>query len=174
MNFLKRWAFRKMAKKFLKSRTREKVEPRLDIIGIRKGDYILDYACGPGVYTWVIAEKVGNEGFVYAADINPEAEKFVTKLMTENNLENFQFILTDSNTGLSDGEIDTILLFDVYHHLKNPKVILSEFKRIVKPNGKLAVLVDHINPDDVLKEIESFGGWTFRSRNENLLLFLSN
>jgi ubiquinone/menaquinone biosynthesis C-methylase UbiE len=171
MNFFKRWAFGKMAKKFIKSRTRDKVEPRLNFIGIQKGESVLDYACGPGVYTWIIAEKVGSEGEVYAADINSEAEKYLKGLMQQHNLTNYKFILTDCKTGLADATIDTILLFDVYHHLKNPKEIITEFKRIIKSNGKLAVLVDHINPDDVLKEIESFGGWTLHKRDDNLLVF---
>ncbi|MDQ1279002.1 MAG: Class SAM-dependent methyltransferase, partial [Thermoproteota archaeon] len=39
-------------------------------IGVRAGHVILDFGCGPGTYTISTAKLIGNEGRVYALDVN--------------------------------------------------------------------------------------------------------
>ena len=40
---------------------------------INPGSKVLDYGCGPGTFTIMIAEKIGQSGIVYALDIHPLA-----------------------------------------------------------------------------------------------------
>ncbi len=41
---------------------------------------------------------------------------------------------------------NNIVLFDVLHHLQQPKVFFSEVARIIKPNGRLIILEPGITP----------------------------
>jgi len=49
-------------------------------VGIKRGDYILDYGCGSGSYTLPLIELVGNEGKIYALDAHPIAIQMIQKL----------------------------------------------------------------------------------------------
>jgi len=40
----------------------------LERIGIRKGQTVLDFGCGSGIYTIAVARIVGEQGRVYALD----------------------------------------------------------------------------------------------------------
>ncbi|MFX1392358.1 MAG: class I SAM-dependent methyltransferase [Promethearchaeota archaeon] len=116
---------------------------------IKKGDYVLDYGCGPGSFSLSAARVVGDSGKVYAADIQPlSAEKIHKKALIEG-LNNIETITTDCFTGLKDNSIDVILCFDMFHMLKNQQRILKEFHRVLKPNAILSLDCHH------MKEIES-------------------
>ena len=163
--------YRELAEEFIQTRTIEITKPILQKIEIRIGQCILDYACGPGVYSWVAAEMVGESGFVYTADIAPEAGDYVKTQMENHHLTNYQFFQTDCYTPIADHSLDLILLFDAYHSLENPKDQLAEFARIAKKTGRLAILVDHLDPDEVRNQVEDTENWKIQTIEENLLIF---
>ena len=45
----------------------------LERIGIRRGQAVLDFGCGYGIYTIPVAKIVGGQGRVYALDKDKEA-----------------------------------------------------------------------------------------------------
>ncbi|MBD3341467.1 MAG: methyltransferase domain-containing protein [Candidatus Lokiarchaeota archaeon] len=116
---------------------------------VKKGDFVLDYGCGPGSFSVTAAKVVGDLGKVYAADIQPlSAEKVLNKAEKEG-LNNIETITTDCDTGLHNNSIDVILCFDMFHMLSDQRQILEEFGRILKPDGILSL------DDHHMKEIES-------------------
>ena len=56
---------------------------KLNEIGIKSGFHILDYGCGPGNYSIVAAQLVGNSGKVYALDIHPLGIKIVQEMASD-------------------------------------------------------------------------------------------
>jgi len=48
-------------------------------VEIDPGCHILEYGCGPGVFTMLLAEKTGRSGLVYALDIHQLALKTIEK-----------------------------------------------------------------------------------------------
>jgi len=116
---------------------------------VKKGDYVLDYGCGPGSFSLSAAKVVGDSGKVYATDIQPlSAEKIQKKALREG-INNIETITTDGSTGLKDNSIDVILCFDMFHMLNDPQKVLIEFYRVLKPNAILSIDCHH------MKEIES-------------------
>ena len=110
--------------------------------GIKKGDIVLDYGCGPGGYT------------IAAANVLKEK---VEKLAEKKNLNNIETILTECDTGLNDNSIDIIMCFDMLHDSKNPKQIIKEFHRILKSNAILSFDDHHSNEEEINFNLTSDG-----------------
>ena len=55
-----------IAKVFLQDYSRQFVE----VAGIKPGDHVLDVACGTGVVTRLVANKIGSAGQVVGLDLN--------------------------------------------------------------------------------------------------------
>ena len=61
-------------------------------VGIKTGDNVLDYGCGPGSYVKATSELVGSEGKVYALDIHPLAIKKVQSIASKYSIGNIETI----------------------------------------------------------------------------------
>jgi ubiquinone/menaquinone biosynthesis C-methylase UbiE len=132
---------------------RDFLQPRkmiLDEVGIKPGDRVLDYACGPGAYIADTVERVGESGRVYALDIHPLAVQRVREIATRQELSNVETICSDCDTGLPDTCLDVVLLYDVFHMLSNPQAILAELHRVLKPDGVLSFQDPHMREDDII------------------------
>ena len=70
---------------------RDIISPRETILmetGIKPGDYVLDYGCGPGGYVASASKLLGEAGRFYALDINPLAVKKVQRTALKKQLAN--------------------------------------------------------------------------------------
>ena len=172
MNFHERLpniAFRVMAL-FLGVRHRlEDVTKPLKKAGVKEGQTILDFGCGPGHYAITAAKMVGAKGKVYALDIHPLAVQSVEKKAKKEGLLNVITILSDKGTGLPDQSIDLALAYDMISMVENKQALAKELHRVLKPNGILSVLVEHIKVEDVLKILEKDGLFSLRERQGHLI-----
>ena len=101
----------------------------------------LDIGCGDGRKTVSISEllKIPN-GNVYGTDIN-----FWGPYKKNRNLPfEFKFILDDGKLDFPNNSFDIISCVLTLHHIENLPNILSEIKRVLKPNGFL-LLIEHDN-----------------------------
>ena len=96
----------------------------LEEVGIKSGFHVLDFGCGPGSYTAIVAELVGRTGKVYALDIHPLAIQRVQNISSKKKLTNITTICSDCLTDLENNSIDVVLLYDTFHHLSNPDSVL--------------------------------------------------
>ena len=108
--------------------------------GIKKGNHVLDYGCGPGFCTFPAAEIVGSQGMIYALDIHPEAIKIIEKKIKKHKLKNIKSILTKTGTGLPAESIDIVLLFNVIFMIKNQESVIEELHRVLKKGGIISVV----------------------------------
>ncbi|MCD4651125.1 MAG: class I SAM-dependent methyltransferase [Candidatus Cloacimonetes bacterium] len=107
----------------------------LSEVEIKPGYKVLDFGCGPGIFTIPIAEKTGQSGLVYALDIHSLALKAVEEKAEKEGHANIKTILSSCSTSLSDNCLDIIIFFDVYHVLNNQKEVLRELHRVLKPEA---------------------------------------
>jgi ubiquinone/menaquinone biosynthesis C-methylase UbiE len=141
---------------------------------IKSGMHVLDFGCGPGSYSVAAAELVGETGKVYAVDIHPLAVERVQQRALKKGLKNIEAIRTDCQTGLRNNSIDLILMFDVFHQLKNPDSILEELARILKPNAHLALDDHHMKDAEILSKVSSKGFFRLFVRKKVIYLFLKS
>jgi ubiquinone/menaquinone biosynthesis C-methylase UbiE len=135
---------------------RDLLHPRKRIlkeVGIQQGFHVLDYGCGPGSYLTSLAELVGKSGKIYALDVHPLAIQMVQKAASQKRLENVETILSDCKTGLSNGSVDVILLYDTFHDLSSPEGVLEELHRILKPNGILSFSDHHMKENEIVSRV---------------------
>jgi ubiquinone/menaquinone biosynthesis C-methylase UbiE len=128
----------------LESRTLEVLQQ----IGIRRGHTVLDFGCGSGMYTILVAKIVGEQGRVYALDKDKEALDELMQEAESAALKNIKGMETSGKLeiDLVDESVDVVLLFDVFHSFYFPqaddrKKLLGEIYRIMKPSAFLSISV---------------------------------
>lgn len=159
----------------LSYRLRDWFRPRAGIlreVGIEPGFQVLDYGCGPGSYIVDTARLVGEAGKVYALDVHPLAIRMVEDLISRNRLTNVETIRSDRETGLPDGCVDVVLLYDVFHDLSEPDGVLRELHRVLKPDGLLSFSDHHMKDEDVVSRVTSGRLFGLSKKGERTLSFL--
>ncbi len=139
---------------------RDLLHPRMNVlkeVGIESGSRVLDYGCGPGSYVLPLAELVGVSGRIYALDIHPLAIQKVQNIASRRHLSNVQTICSDCATGLPDGSVDVVLLYDVLHALSDPDSVLWELHRVLVPGGILSLSDHHMQDDGIVSAVTSGG-----------------
>ena len=119
----------------------EAPDAALDAIGIARGATVADVGAGAGYFTWRMAERVGPTGKVYANDIQPEMLALLRKNIAARHLTNVETVLgAEDDPKLPQGQIDLILLVDVYHEFSQPQKMLRKMRDSLKPDGRLVLL----------------------------------
>jgi ubiquinone/menaquinone biosynthesis C-methylase UbiE len=149
--------------------------PRRDIlkeVGIRPGFRVLDYGCGPGSYISPLAELVGESGKVYALDIHPLAIRKVKDIASKKKLANVETILSDCQTGLPDNSLDVVLLYDIFHHLRDRDKVLKELHRVLKPDGVLSFSDHHMEEDEIVSAVTNSGFFSLSRKGQRTYSFI--
>jgi len=144
----------------------------LEEVGIKPGFHVLDYGCGPGSYIVPLAELVGESGKVYALDIHPLAIQRVKDIASKKRLANVETILSDCQTGLPDNSLDVVLLYDIFHHLSDPDVVLKELYRVLKPDGILSFSDHHMKENEIVAEVTNSGLFRLSRKGQRTYTFL--
>ena len=135
---------------------RDFFRPRINIleeVGIKPEFHVLDYGCGPGGYIIPLAKLVGESGRVYALDIHPLAVQKVQYIASKKKLTNVDIILSDCRTGLPENSLDAVLLYDAYHHLSDPDMVIKELYRVLKPDGILSFSDHHMKENEIVASV---------------------
>jgi len=153
-------AFRLMALIFKLRDTFIRKDKVLDEFGIRPGQHIADYGCGPGSCIRKASGLVGQEGKVYAVDIHELAVEAVRKRIEKENLRNVTALMAANGIcPLEDNSIDLIYALDMFHMVANPETFLKELHRISKPDGILFIDNGHQRRDAAREKILASGVW---------------
>lgn len=139
--------------------------------GIQPGHTVLDYGCGPGSHSIAAAKLVGQSGKVYALDIHPLAIRCVQKKTSRKGLKNIETINSDCATGLQDGSLDVVLLYDTFHELNDPRKVLAELGRVLKPEGLLSFSDHHMKEQEITSGVAESGLFSLLRNGEKTYTF---
>lgn len=126
------------------SESREVSAKREAIVGalaITPGMTVADVGAGTGLFTRVLAEKVGEKGKVVAVDISEAFLKHITEDSKRRGQTQISTLLgARDDAKLPAGSVDLVFLCDVYHHVEAPKPWLASLQKALKPEGRLVLI----------------------------------
>ena len=122
---------------FQRSWHRLKYQKALKLLDVKKGDNVLDAACGSGVLTDLIAGHEASK--VTGVDFNEAAIRFCKSTYTKTNLDFFTLDLTQKH--FDESTFDKIVMLETIEHLEPDvaDVILKNLHYYLKPGGKLVL-----------------------------------
>src|SRR5262245_50589619 len=119
----------------------EAPDEALDIVSVKKGWTVADIGAGSGYVTAKLSKRVGNNGVVYATDIQPKMIELLEIRIKKSKLANVKTVLgAVDDPKLPPASIDMALMVDVYHELSQPQIMLRKILEALKPSGRLVLL----------------------------------
>jgi len=142
-----------------------------EAMALAPGRKVADVGAGDGQWTVHLARGVGEEGHVWATEVDAEDLEDLRQRVEREGLTNVTPVLGDAwNNGLPDDCCDAILLRLVYHHFTFPARMRSELHRALKPQGLLVVV--EITPQEQWRELTDVpdrGGYPHGIATEDLV-----
>jgi 2-polyprenyl-3-methyl-5-hydroxy-6-metoxy-1,4-benzoquinol methylase len=130
-------ALKKFESIYRKTVLRDHVAFILDAVENRTGLDLLDVGCGSGTLLGLMKQR----GFrPLGVDFSHEAAKVAR---TENGVR--VIVGSLQQAGFASSSFDIVTLFHVMEHVTNPREILTEVSRILRPNGAMVLQVPNID-----------------------------
>jgi len=94
------------------------------------------------------ARRAGNDGTVYAVDINSEYLKYIDDRAKRENLPNIRTILGKPDDPLlPKNSVDAVLLLKTYHEVAQPILLLKHAREAMRPGALLGIIDRNGDPD---------------------------
>jgi predicted methyltransferase len=119
----------------------------LDALDVRPGSRVVDVGSGSGYFTVRLAERVGEDGAVYAVDVDRDALNRLRARVERAGLTQVHPIHGDSSDPHLPPDLDAALIVDAYHEFRNYDAMLQAVHRALVPGGRL-VIIDGDGPAD--------------------------
>ena len=115
----------------------ENVEGALDAIALKPGMTVAEVGAGTGYVSLRMAKRVGPSGKVYANDLQPRMLEVLRQNAARAGIRNVETILGgEADTRLPAGQMDLIILVDVYHEFSQPQKMLQSMRMALRPGGR--------------------------------------
>lgn len=138
----------------LDSGYRRMLQPPRKVIersGIKPGLQVLEIGCGSGAFTTFAARAAGETGKVFALDIEEKMLAQLKKKLARNenqDIKNIELVNKSAyELPFPDNSIDVIFTVTVFQEIPDKNKALSEMKRVLKPDGILAITEWFPDPD---------------------------
>lgn len=113
----------------------------LEICDVQPGMTVADIGAGTGFYSRLFASAVGEQGWVYAADISSRFLEHINRQSQEDRVHNMTSVLcTERSVNLPPNSVDVAFICDTYHHFEYPQDTMKSILRALKPGGTLVVI----------------------------------
>jgi ubiquinone/menaquinone biosynthesis C-methylase UbiE len=143
----------------LESKLRKKIQNPKKFLEkyIKKDMKILDFGCGPGIFSIELAKIIGPKGKVIAADLQEEMLNQL-RIKLENNplKKKIRLHKCEKDKINLKEKIDFVFAFYVIHELSNKKSFFDEISKITKKNSKLFIVEPrfHVSKENFEKTIK--------------------
>ncbi len=113
----------------------------LDLMGLKPGGNVADIGAGSGLFSRLIAQRIGPSGTVYAVDIAKSMVDHISETARAMELDNIVPVLGDPRTPtLAENSVDVVFIAASYHHFEYPEEMLAEIKKALRPDGLFLLL----------------------------------
>jgi ubiquinone/menaquinone biosynthesis C-methylase UbiE len=120
-------------------------EKNVEQFSLGKGNYVADFGSGPGFYSFAAAEAVGENGKVYAIDVQKDLlQKLKNEARNVRHLMNIEVVWADlehlGGTRLRENSMDAVIASNVFFQFEQKNNACLEIKRILKKGGRVLVV----------------------------------
>jgi SAM-dependent methyltransferase len=113
-------------------------------LAFKPGERVADIGAGTGYFTFPVAKAVGPTGHVLALDIAPEMLEYLDMRAKAQKASNITLRkVTSDDPQLAPGSVDTILMVDAIHYVKDRTSYAKKLLPGLAPGGRL-VIIDYI------------------------------
>jgi ubiquinone/menaquinone biosynthesis C-methylase UbiE len=116
-------------------------------LALRPGHIVADVGAGPGYFSLRLARKVGQQGRVFAVDVEPTMLTVLRERLAAPKSDRITPVL-----GLPDDPLlprascDRVLSVNAYHHYPDGPAALRRMARLLRRGGRLALIDFHKRP----------------------------
>ena len=111
-------------------------------IAPREGERVLDVACGSGLLAVDVAAAVGPSGCVVGVDLSAAMIDIARRRAAARGVGNAAFERMDAESlALPDASFDVVVCSFGLMYMPDPRRALREMARVLRPDGRLAVVV---------------------------------
>lgn len=116
----------------------------LNYLDIRPGMIVADFGCGGGYFAIPAARQVGENGKVYAIDIQKRVIDLIKSRANLEHLLNVETVWADlekpKGSRLHDGVADVVIVANILFQAEKKKSVLEEAWRVLRSGGHLALI----------------------------------
>ncbi len=113
----------------------------VEALNLSAGATVVDLGAGVGYFTWRLAKRVGPQGRVIAVDIQQGMLDLLAENLRQRGITNVDAVLASpDDPGLPRGQVDLVLLVDVYHELAQPEKTMEQVRQALKPDGRVVII----------------------------------
>lgn len=144
---------------------------------LRHGDVVADFGAGSGHFAFSIAHAVGNEGKVYAVEIQKDLLDRLAHDARARHLSNVHVVWGDLESPrgvrIGEGSLDAAVLSNTLFQIKDKERALGLVKRLLRRGGKFFIIdwtdsfgglgphpQDHVGEEQA-KQLAVKAGFTF-------------
>lgn len=120
-------------------------EDLIEAATLRKGERVLDVACGTGVVTRLAAERVGDEGSVTGLDVDAQMLE-IARSAAPTGVSIEWHEATAEAMPYDDGRFDVVLCQMGLQFMPNRLAVLREMQRVLAAGGRVALNVPGPTP----------------------------
>lgn len=114
------------------------LEKLIALSAASKNDHVLDIACGSGIVACAFAKHTAH---VTGIDMTQGMLEEAQKLQAKQNIQNVSWQIGDvESLPYQDNSFSIVVSRFGFHHFLNPGKVLSEMKRVCKPDGIVLVV----------------------------------
>jgi ubiquinone/menaquinone biosynthesis C-methylase UbiE len=138
----------------------DKREQIVAALHLQPGWTVADVGAGTGLFTRLIASKIGAGGKVYAVDI---ADSFVKHAVQSTREAGYKWVegivCAPDDARLPENAIDLAFICDTYHHFEFPFKTMASIFRSLKKGGQVVVVdfkrEEGVSSDWILKHVRA-------------------
>ena len=120
------------------------LQPPLEWLNIPPSGIVLDVGCGPASITASLARAAGPSGLVLGVD---RSEAMLARAVRAESGPQIAFLHADAQRlPLRDQTVDAVISVAVLQLVPDPGMALAEMARVLRPGGRLAVMVPTTGP----------------------------